>query len=156
MNEDYRADALEEASGVPIPEPDSSSDIPVSEEAPEQDADALLSHAADDESASLTEETLPPEARGEANGGPLGCCLGVTVGLFLSLSIALFARFYGDSLSTSLLANIRLIMAVTAIVAALICGYIGWRIGSRVYREYEMNPRQRERLTRLERKYQRK
>src|SRR4051812_14890085 len=35
------------------------------------------------------ENTLPPEAQGEANGGPLGCCLGIMVGLLLSLSLAI-------------------------------------------------------------------
>src|SRR5579859_3803243 len=34
-----------------------------------------------------SESSLPPEARGETNGGPLGCCLGVTVGIMLSLLI---------------------------------------------------------------------
>ncbi len=84
---------------------------------------------------------LPPEAQGEANGGPLGCCLGVTVGLLLSLSIAIVGRLYGDTFATIfqgyLAIFIRVVMALIAIGAAILCGYFGWKIGKRAYREYE-------------------
>jgi hypothetical protein len=87
------------------------------------------------------ESLLPPEARGEANGGPLGCCLGVTVGLLLSLSIAIVGRLYGDTFATIfqgyLAIIIRVVMALIAIGAAILCGYFGWKIGKRAYREYE-------------------
>lgn len=87
------------------------------------------------------ESLLPPEARGEANGGPLGCCLGITVGLLLSLSIAIVGRLYGDTFAIIfqgyLAIFIRVVMALIAIGAAILCGYFGWKIGKRVYREYE-------------------
>lgn len=85
--------------------------------------------------------TLPPEAQGEANGGPLGCCLGVTVGLLLSLSIAVLSRFYADSLaqifSSWLSLIVRVVMILIAIAAIIVCGYFGWKIGRNAYREYE-------------------
>ena len=84
---------------------------------------------------------LPPEAQGETNGGPLGCCLGVTIGLLLSLSIAIVGRLYGDTFAAIfqgyLAIIIRVVMALIAIGAAILCGYFGWKIGKRVYREYD-------------------
>jgi len=101
---------------------------------------------------------LPPEAQGETNGGPLGCCLGVTVGLLLSLTIAVLSRLYADPLAQvfhgSLSISVRIVMIIFAIVAAVLCGYIGWKIGKRVYREYELSPRQQKKLAHLEQKYQ--
>lgn len=86
-------------------------------------------------------QDLPPEAQGEANGGPLGCCLGTTIGLLLSVSIALLSRFYADplfkALNTNLSLVVRIIMVLVAIIAMIICGYFGWRIGKMIYREYE-------------------
>ena len=101
---------------------------------------------------------LPPEAQSETNGGPLGCCLGVTVGLLLSLTIAVVSRLYADPLSQvfhgNLSISVRIVMAIFAIGGAIICGYIGWKIGKRVYREYELSPRQKKKLAHLEQKYQ--
>jgi len=101
---------------------------------------------------------LPPEAQGETNGGPLGCCLGVTVGLVLSLTVAILSRLYADPLAQvfhgSLSISVRIVMITFAIVGAVLCGYIGWKIGKRVYREYELSPRQQKKLARLEQKYQ--
>ena len=37
---------------------------------------------------SAPEAQLPPEARGQVNGGPLGCCFGISMGLLLSAGIA--------------------------------------------------------------------
>jgi len=101
---------------------------------------------------------LPPEAQGETNGGPLGCCLGVTVGLVLSLTIAILSRLYADPLAQvfhgSLSISVRIVMFMFAIGGAVLCGYIGWKIGKRVYREYELSPRQQKKLAHLEQKYQ--
>ena len=86
------------------------------------------------------EAQLPPEAQGETNGGPLGCCLGTMIGLLLSVGIALLSRFYADPLAHLLGGALsivtRILMVLVAIVAVFICGYIGWRIGKHVYREY--------------------
>ncbi len=78
------------------------------------------------------EMELPPEARGETHGGPLGCCLGTIVGLFLmalvitATSIVLAnGGFFGGG-TIPLLA-----------LGVLLGGYFGWRIGKRIYREYE-------------------
>jgi len=103
---------------------------------------------------------LPPEAQGETNGGPLGCCLGVTVGLLLSLTIAVMSRLYADPLVHLFQGNlsiiVRIVMTIFAIVGAVICGYIGWKIGKRMYREYELSPRQQKKLAHLEQKYQKR
>jgi len=100
---------------------------------------------------------LPPEAQGETNGGPLGCCLGVTVGLLLSLTVAIMSRLYADPLAQvfhgNLSITVRIVMFFFAIAGAIICGYIGWKIGKHLYREYELSTRQQERLAHLEQRY---
>ena len=100
---------------------------------------------------------LPPEAQGETNGGPLGCCLGVAVGLLLSLTIAIVSRLYADPLAQvfhgNLAISVRLVMFIVAIGGAILFGYLGWKIGRRMYREYELSPRQQQRLAHLEQKY---
>src|SRR6266566_8469439 len=100
------------------------------------------------------EAQLPPEAQGETNGGPLGCCLGVTVGLLLSLTVAVLSRLYADPLAqvfhSSLSITVRIIMFTFAIAGSVLCGYIGWKIGKSLYKEYELSPRQQKRLTHLE------
>ncbi len=89
------------------------------------------------------ETQLPPEARSEANGGPLGCCLGVTIGLFFSVFIGVVG-FGGDLayvlsfvLPFNALTDIRIATGVIAVIGAVLCGYFGWRIGKSIYREYE-------------------
>ncbi len=81
----------------------------------------------------ITAETsLPPEAQGEANGGPLGCCLGTVVGLFLTVLLIL-----GVSI---LLSNGGILSFATVpiiVLGSIVGGYGGWRIGKRVYKEYE-------------------
>jgi hypothetical protein len=97
---------------------------------------------------------LPPEAQGEVNGGPLGCCLGVTIGLVLSLSVAVLSRLYADPLAQifhgSLSLTVRIVMSILAIAGAVLFGFIGWKIGKRLYREYELSPRQQRKLAHLE------
>jgi hypothetical protein len=93
------------------------------------------------------EDLLPPEARGEVNGGPLGCCLGVTVGLFLSLTVAILSRLYAGPLTGFFQQNyglmgilIRFLMGILAFLLAILCGRFGWKLGKRFYREYEAPP----------------
>jgi hypothetical protein len=97
---------------------------------------------------------LPPEAQGEVNGGPLGCCLGVTIGLLLSLSVAVLSRFYADPLAqvfhSNLSITVRIVMSILAIACAVLFGFVGWKIGKRLYREYELSPRQQRKLAHLE------
>lgn len=90
------------------------------------------------------EDTLPPEARGETNGGPLGCCLGVMVGLLLSLSLAVLSRLYADPLGPLFQGNysvlgllVRILMLILAVGLAIVLGRAGWRLGKRFYREYD-------------------
>lgn len=103
---------------------------------------------------SSPESRLPPEAQGEVNGGPLGCCLGVTIGLVLSLSVAILSRLFADPLAQALhgwlALTVRIVMGLLALACAIICGYFGWKIGRTYYREYELSPRQQQRLARLE------
>src|SRR2546426_12101228 len=87
--------------------------------------------------------SLPPEARGEVNGGPLGCCLGVLIGLMISLAVAVIGRIYANPLVPIfhsvllVLILLRIVMAFSGIAGAVILGYFGWKIGRRLYREYE-------------------
>ncbi|HJT57024.1 MAG TPA: hypothetical protein VJ761_11050 [Ktedonobacteraceae bacterium] len=89
------------------------------------------------------EAQLPPEARGETNGGPLGCCLGVTIGLFFSVFIGVIgfghnlAYLLGLVLPFNALTDVRIATGVIALIGAVLCGYFGWKIGRRIYREYE-------------------
>jgi hypothetical protein len=76
------------------------------------------------------EAALPPEAQGEPNGGPLGCCLGTVVGIFLA-----FALVTGLSL---VIANGGTFLTVPIVLlGACAGGYLGWRVGKRIYKEYE-------------------
>ena len=97
---------------------------------------------------------LPREAQGEVNGGPLGCCLGVTIGLVLSLTVAILSRLYADPLAQifhgNLSITVRIVMSILAIAGAVLFGFIGWKIGKRLYREYELSPRQQRKLAHLE------
>src|SRR6266480_7128680 len=136
---------------VPFPLPDQQGDD-------EEISDSLEARQELQSGEHVSGETqLPPEAQGETNGGPLGCCLGVTVGLLLSLTIAILSRLYADPLAQvfqgNLSISVRIVMSIFAIGGALIFGYVGWKIGRRVYREYELSPRQQQRLAHLEQKY---
>lgn len=81
------------------------------------------------------ESELPPEARGEANGGPLGCCLGTVVGVFLGFLVIVTISLV---LSNGGYLNIATLPVLLA--GAGVCGYFGWKIGKRFYREYDPNP----------------
>jgi hypothetical protein len=78
------------------------------------------------------ESLLPPEAQGEVNGGPLGCCLGTIAGLFLTVLLIVSA-----SLLLANGANISLTTAPVALVGAVLGGYFGWKIGKKLYKEYD-------------------
>lgn len=80
---------------------------------------------------------LPPEAQGEANGGPLGCCLGSSIGILLTVVIAVIARLYPDALNGFLIGNLRLVMACAGLLGVCVFGYLGWKIGRRLYKEYD-------------------
>jgi hypothetical protein len=88
-----------------------------------------------------SETAVPPEAQGETNGGPLGCCLGTVAGLFLTvlLTTGIPLLIYQHALPGGIAFPLSL-------VGALLCGILGWRIGKRVYREYELSPRQKQKL----------
>jgi len=101
----------------------------------------------EEQAASRQEESLPPEAQGEAHGGPLGCCLGVVAGIFLmallttGIPLLLFPRGLPGTIALPL-----------SLIAAIPCGYLGWQIGKRIYREYELSPRQKQKLAAWEKR----
>lgn len=78
------------------------------------------------------ETTLPPEAQGETHGGPLGCCLGTVIGLLLTAMLLLGLSILLSNGGTLGIATIPVI-----ILGTIVGGYFGWRIGKRVYKEYE-------------------
>lgn len=80
----------------------------------------------------LLQMQLPPEAQGEANGGPLGCCLGVVAGIFLT---ALIITAVSVVLRNGGYLNFGTLPIL--LIGAIVCGYFGWKIGKKVYREYE-------------------
>jgi hypothetical protein len=89
------------------------------------------------------ESVLPPEAQGETNGGPLGCCLGITVGILISLLLGvigfgpLIASAMVFLIHTDAITNTRIATAFFALIGAILGAYFGWKIGKRLYREYE-------------------
>ncbi len=87
----------------------------------------------DDQSPTPSPESLLlPEAQGEVNGGPLGCCLGTIAGLFLSVLLIVSASI--------LLSNggyLSLTTAPVTLLGAILGGYFGWKIGKKLYREYD-------------------
>lgn len=100
------------------------------------------------ETSAAPESNLPPEAQGEANGGPLGCCLGIVVGLLLT--------FFVITIISILIHNGGYLGGATApigILGGIIGGFLGWKIGKAIYHEYELSPGRRERLERLERQW---
>lgn len=106
--------------------------------------------------ASTPQTQLPPEARGDTNGGPLGCCFGVSMGLVLSagiasLSIPVLSHFFADRGWLALTTQILVI--VLAIAGFILLGYIGWKIGRRIFREYEPSAAQQRKMARLEQRY---
>jgi uncharacterized membrane protein YuzA (DUF378 family) len=55
--------------------------------------------------------------------------------------VALISRFYADPLAHVLGGALslitRIIMALVGLIAVIICGKFGWRIGKKLYREYD-------------------
>lgn len=102
------------------------------------------------------ESTLPPEAQGEANGGPLGCCLGGMIGLLLSgvllsLSLTFISHIQGGDGLLGWLA--RILLSILAFALLLFFVIIGWRLGKRIFREYDPPAvKERERRTRQPRR----
>ena len=106
--------------------------------------------------ASTPTEQVPPEARGDVNGGPLGCCFGLSMGLLISagiasLSIPVISHFFAGRGLLALLTQILVIVLV--VVGFFLLGFLGWKIGRRVFREYEPSPRQIRKMARLEQRY---
>jgi len=75
---------------------------------------------------------LPREAQGEVNCCPLWCCLVTIAGLFLTVLLIVSA-----SLLLANGANISLTTAPVALVGAVLGGYFGWKIGKKLYKEYD-------------------
>jgi len=111
------------------------------EQPPPATSDEPATTAEEQPAPSSPEAALPPEALGETNGGPLGCCFGVIVGLVLSLVVVIASRLYGDPLAQLLQGNlsivVRIVTVLFAIAGVIIFGYFGWKIGRKLYRDYE-------------------
>jgi hypothetical protein len=123
---------------------ETSSPLAAREEARSDETNSLPAHQPEtpEEQAPTTEDTLPPEARGEANGGPLGCCLGMIIGLLLGgvlLSLSLTALNYSSATHNYGLAGwlVRILIGILAFVLAVVFARIGWKLGKRFFREYE-------------------
>jgi uncharacterized protein YcfJ len=52
--------------------------------------------------------------------------------------------------------NIRIATGILGATGALAGGYLGWKIGKRIYREYELSPKRKEKLARMEERYKAK
>lgn len=115
---------------------------------PQTELQSLASNASPENEQANTEEhapvpaenTLPPEAQGEANGGPLGCCLGGMIGLLLggtllSLSLTFISHTQGSDGLLGWLA--RILLSILAFALVLFFVIIGWRLGKRIFREYD-------------------
>jgi hypothetical protein len=89
------------------------------------------------------EPALPAEAQGETNGGPLGCCLGITIGILISILVGviglgpLVASVMVFLIHTDAITNTRIATAFFALIGAILGAKFGWKIGKRLYREYE-------------------
>ena len=121
----------------------------------DQEADQPLEEESSPETSAPAEQP-PPEARGDVNGGPLGCCFGVSMGLLLSagiasLSIPVISHFFAGRGLLALLTQILVIVLV--VVGFFLLGFLGWKIGRKVFREYEPSPRQIRKMARLEQRY---
>lgn len=105
------------------------------QETPEEIAEEVVAAGIQDvvSDEDLLQMVLSPEAQGPTNGGPLGCCLGVVVGIFLTalvITAVSVALRNGGYLSFGTLPIL--------LIGAIVCGYFGWKIGKKVYREYEI------------------
>jgi len=123
------------------PNPDDSEGLPLSEE--QTRLDEPVTTAEQPLSPSDPQSDLPPEAQREMNGGPLGCCLGITVGILISLLLGvigfgpLVASVMVFLLHTDAITNTRIATAFFALIGAILGAHFGWKIGKRLYREYE-------------------
>lgn len=131
-----QSEQLEEANSLEKPETPEILQVPEMPEMPEEAASEEAVEAETQDAMAdvdLLQMELPPEARGEANGGPLGCCLGVVAGIFLTALIITAVSVVlrnGGYLSFGTLPIL--------LIGAIVCGYFGWKIGKKVYREYEI------------------
>ena len=78
------------------------------------------------------ESLLPPEVQGEVNGGPLGCCLGTIAGLFFTVLLIM-----GASILLSNGGYLNFATVPVIVVGAVLGGYFGWKVGKKLYREYD-------------------
>jgi hypothetical protein len=63
------------------------------------------------------------------------------MGIVLSLAIGVMSRLYADPLASALGSNlsiaVRVVIVIVAVVAASTLGYFGWKLGQKIYREYD-------------------
>lgn len=103
-----------------------------------------------------SEIVLPTMAQYETNGGPLGCCIGIVVGILISLLFGVigFGRVTANLIvflvHADPVTNIRIATALFTVIGIVLGGYIGWKVGRRLYREYDLSPKRQQKLERLE------
>ncbi|HEX6552513.1 MAG TPA: hypothetical protein VF026_07110 [Ktedonobacteraceae bacterium] len=124
---------------------------PPSEEVPPSDVPEAA--------ATEPEIVLPTMAQYETNGGPLGCCMGIVVGVLISLLLGIigFGRVTANIIvflvHVDPATNIRIATALFTVIGTVLGGYIGWKVGKRLYREYELSPKRQQKLERLEKRH---
>lgn len=140
---------------VPRPNPDDENDAQTAEYVEEVNelpptagdelppADEAASESTESTEATEPEILLPTEAQYETNGGPLGCCIGVVVGILLCILCGVigFGRVTANIIvflvHVDPATNIRIATAFFTLVGAVLGGYLGWKVGKRLYREYD-------------------
>lgn len=137
------------------PQPNPGDEYEAQQEYPEyvEKANELPSPVDESQPANTPEATatepgpsLPPVsqvAQYETNGGPLGCCLGMVVGILISLLLGLIgfshvtANVIDFLVHVDVATTIRIATAFFTLLGAVLGGYFGWKIGKKLYREYE-------------------
>src|ERR1700687_4756104 len=105
-------------------------DVPEPEDIQGENGDDLIppqiekEATGEEEASSSPKSSLPPEAQGETNGGPLGCCLGIVVGLLFSL---LLSSSLAILLTNGRSLSFPIITIPTIIIGTILCSYFGWK-----------------------------
>ena len=143
---------------IPRSNPEDENEAQAEENVEEVDELPPLAEAEPPSDAPEPEIVLPTMAQYETNGGPLGCCMGIVVGILISLLFGVigFGRVTANVIiflvHVDPATNIRIATALFTVIGIVLGGYIGWKVGKRLYREYELSPKRQQKLERLEKR----